>query len=184
MSAICRGHRVGEGKRWWTRVESETGDGRKMGGRKMAQREGGADRPPGSRPGGTPEEISRGQVRASGRRPRKPCRGAPCPSGASKKWPVMPDDLQRPDLSEATSGDGDAAGGRRQKLLRCPAGAWPVRRGNRGPRPLARACPRLISCGVPPGPSARRRRPFSDGLLVGSAAENPRAPRRFFLEHG
>ena len=42
-------------------------------------------------------------------------------------------------------------GGRLQKLLRCPSGAWPVRRDNRGPRPLARACPRLISCGVPPG---------------------------------
>ncbi len=40
---------------------------------------------PGSRPGGTPEEISRGQVRPSGRRPRKRCRLAPCPSGASKK---------------------------------------------------------------------------------------------------
>ena len=58
---------------------------------------------------------------------------------------------------------------RRQTLLRCPAGAWPVRRGNRGPRPLARACPRLISCGVPPGPKARRRRQFSRGLMVASA---------------
>ena len=40
---------------------------------------------PGSRPGGTPEEISRGQGCARGRRPRKPCPVAPCPSGASKK---------------------------------------------------------------------------------------------------
>ena len=40
---------------------------------------------PGPRPGGTPEEISRGQVRRSGRRPRKSCRLAPCPNGASKK---------------------------------------------------------------------------------------------------
>ncbi len=39
----------------------------------------------GSRPGGTPEEISRGQVRPSGRRPRNRCRVAPCPNGASKK---------------------------------------------------------------------------------------------------
>ena len=45
----------------------------------------------------------------------------------------------------------------RQKLLRRPAGAWPVRQGNRGPCPLARACPRLISSGVPPEHGARRR---------------------------
>ena len=38
-----------------------------------------------SRPGGTPTEISRGQVRASGRSPRKPCEVSPCPGGASKK---------------------------------------------------------------------------------------------------
>ena len=63
-------------------------------------------------------------------------------------------------------------GGRRQKLLRCPSGAWPVRRGNRGPRPLARACPRLISSGVPPGPKARRRRKFSGGLMVASTTAN------------
>ena len=37
-------------------------------------------------PGGTPQEISRGQVRASGRRPRKPSREARCPSGASEKF--------------------------------------------------------------------------------------------------
>ena len=63
-------------------------------------------------------------------------------------------------------------GGRRQKLLRCPAGARPVRRGNRGPRPLARACPRLISCGVPPGRGARRRQQFSGGLVVAGAPAN------------
>ena len=63
--------------------------------------------------------------------------------------------------------------GRRQKLLRCPAGACPVRRGNRGLRPLPRACPRLISCGVPPGRSARRQRRVSDGLLVANATARP-----------
>ena len=67
-------------------------------------------------------------------------------------------------------------GVRRQKLLRCPAGACAVRRGNRGPRPLARACPRLISCGVPPGRNARRRRRVSDGLMVANATASP--PRR------
>ena len=62
--------------------------------------------------------------------------------------------------------------GRRQKLLRCPAGAWSVRRGHRGPRPLARACPRLISCGVPPGRGARRRQQLSGGLLTSDATAN------------
>ena len=70
--------------------------------------------------------------------------------------------------------------GRRQKLLRCPAGAWPVRRGHRGPRPLVRACPRLISCGVPPGRSAKRRRHFSGGLLVASAPGKILAAREDF----
>ena len=62
-----------------------------------------------------------------------------------------------------TRGAGDG------KLLRCPAGAWPVRRGNRGRRPLARACPRLISCGVPPGRGTKRRRQFPGGLIADSA---------------
>ena len=57
-------------------------------------------------------------------------------------------------------------GGRRPKFLRCPAGACRVRCGNRGPRPLARACPRLISCGVPPGRSAK---PASATILRWSA---------------
>ncbi len=42
-------------------------------------------------------------------------------------------------------------------FLRCPARARPVQRDHRGPRPLALACPRLISCGVPPGRGARPR---------------------------
>ena len=38
-----------------------------------------------ARPGGTPQEISRGQVRASARSPRKHRKESPCPSGASQK---------------------------------------------------------------------------------------------------
>ena len=69
-------------------------------------------------------------------------------------------------------------GERRQKLLRCPAGARPVRRSNRGPRPLPRACPRLISCGVPPGRRAKRRRQASGGLMVASStAKSTRGAR-------
>ncbi len=132
-----------------------------------------------SRPGGTPEEISRGQVRASGRRPRKSCRVTPCPSGASKKWLAWRADRWRTDLPEATSGGVMLPRVRRQKLLRCPAGAWPVRRGNRGPRPRARACPRLISYGVPPGHRAKRWRQFFGGRLAARAAAKASRAARF-----
>ena len=50
---------------------------------------------------------------------------------------------------------------RHPKILRCPAGAWPDRHGNRGRHSLTRACPRLISFGVPPGPETNRRRELS-----------------------
>ncbi len=86
-------------------------------------------RTPSSRPGGTPEEISRGQVRPSGRRPRKRRGFDPCPSGASKK------------MARGDEEGGNVAGIRLKKLLRCPAGAWPVRRRNRGPRPLRGLAP-------------------------------------------
>ena len=117
---------------------------------------------PVSRPGGTPQEISRGQVRASGRRPRNHPEVAPCPSGASKKWA---NGLSAPwwwfgpavglrTFRKRCALDATLRRARHQKLLRCPAGAWPILRVNRGLRPLARSCPRLISCGVPPGRGA------------------------------
>ena len=106
MCALCRGQWVGEGKSRPTRP-GQSRWRQKNWEEKMGWRTGGADRPPGFRPGGTPEEISRGQVRPCGRRPRKPCRAAPRPSGASKKWPVMPNDHQRPGLLEAKGGGGD-----------------------------------------------------------------------------
>ena len=68
---------------------------------------------------------------------------------------------------------------RPRRLLRCPAGAWPVWHGNRGPRPLPRAGPRLISSGVPSGRSAKRRHPFSGGLMV--ASTTARSARRTSL---
>ena len=57
---------------------------------------------------------------------------------------------------------------RPKNILRCPAGAWLFRCGNRGRRPLTRACPRLISFGVPPGPGANRQRRLSDVAKVGA----------------
>ena len=54
-------------------------------------------------------------------------------------------------------------GQRPEKLLRCPAGAWPFLCANRGLRPLARSCPRLISYGVPPGRGADCRAQISPG---------------------
>ena len=81
-------------------------------------------------PGGTPEEISRGQVRASGRRPRKLCGMAPCPSGASKKWRGTLGNRGGADRPEATSDGGDAAGRPTPKTSPLPRwgmarSAWP-----------------------------------------------------------
>ena len=70
--------------------------------------------------------------------------------GSERKDPGAPAGHRRK-APEAASVGGIPAGRTQQKLLRCPVGAWPVRRRNRAPRPLSRACPRLISCGVPPG---------------------------------
>ena len=121
---------------------------------------------PGSGPRGTPEEISRGQVRPSGRRPRKPCRVAPCPNGASKKK-AQGDECWR----------NGCGGTPPKKFLRCPAGAGSVRRRNPGAAPAARACPRLISCGVPPGRRAKPWRLFFGRRPATGQRENPRGTR-------
>ena len=104
--------------------------------------------PPGSRPGRTPAEISRGQVRASGRRPRKPWRVARCPSGASKKWPGTSTDRWRPNRPEATSGGGDAAG--RPTPKTSPMPRWGMARSARPPG----AAP--AAAGLPPANFRRR----------------------------
>ena len=145
--------------------------------------------PPVFRPGGTPEEISRGQVRGSGRRPRNPRRVAPCPGGASKKWAGM--------LAARKHGFGPALAARpaecaARRRRRC--GGWLRRKTSSMPRwgmahsawrpgrhPLARACPRLISCGVPPGREARRRRQFSGGLLAASSTAKSSRRASMFL---
>ncbi|GDY23566.1 hypothetical protein LBMAG56_49130 [Verrucomicrobiota bacterium] len=92
-----------------------------------------------SRPGGTPEEISRGQVRLSGRCPRKPRRVAPCPTGASKKmargddgWRKCCGDTADKNFFDAPLGHGPfggATGGRARcaglppaNILRSPSG--------------------------------------------------------------
>ena len=94
---------------------------------------------PGPRPGGTPEEISREPVRLRGRRPRKPCRLAPCPNGASKKmargdegWRKCSGDAAAENFFDAPLGHGlfgGATGGRARgaglppaNFLRSPSG--------------------------------------------------------------
>ena len=100
------------------------------------------------------------------------------PAGHRRNWSGMLADHWLLIRSEPTSRGGDAPGRPPPKLLRCPAGAWPVRRGNRGPRPLARACPRLISCGVPPGRKAKRSGQFFGGRPAArTAAKSSRRAR-------
>ncbi len=125
-------------------------------------------RTPGSRPGGTPEEISRGQVRTSGRRPRKRCRLDPCPNGASKK------------MARGDEGGRKCCGDTPQKTSSMPRWGMARSAAQPGAAPAARTCPRLISCGVPPGRRAERWRRFFEGRLVTRAAAKSLSAARIF----
>ena len=102
-------------------------------------------------PGGTPQEISRGQARASGRGPRLSRRTGHAPAGHRRSFFGGRLAASAPPLvASGKSG--------RQRLSRIPGlffdaplGHGAIRHGFRGRRPLARTCPRLISSGVPPG---------------------------------
>ena len=118
-----------------------------------------------SRPGGTPAEISRGQERASGRSPRYVRRVGPCPSGASKKM-TRNRAMQRPRhairgfVGCSFASDGRWAG-RRVRSARGVSSMprWDMGRSalQPGAASAGRTCPRLISCGVPPGRGTGRR---------------------------
>ena len=92
-------------------------------------------------PGGTPQEISRGQDRPSDRRPRMGSELFHAPAGHRRKFLVP--NTRIPALVRL--------GLLLPDLLRCPSGAMISLRTNRGLRPLTRTGPRLISAGVPPG---------------------------------
>ena len=111
----------------------------------------------GCRPGGTPEEISRGQVRGSGRRPRKRSRESRCPGGASKK-------KARSDECWGKSCGADAA-----KTSSMPR--WGVARSAVQPG----AAP--ARAGLPPAkflrrPSGTRRRFLAGGVPGGKAVDH------------
>ena len=115
---------------------------------------------------GRPVPVPEGRRRRLAGGKSAPADAAP---GNRAEWLRAPAGHRRNGLGCWPMAEAPAFPGRHQKLLRCPAGACPVRRGNRGPRPLAQACPRLISCGVPPGPRASRRRKICGGLMFASA---------------
>ena len=104
------------------------------------------------RPGGTPQEISRGQARASGRRPRLARRTGHAPAGHRRNFGWRP-----PRSIAATTrrlgpigqpGIGQQPG----PFSSMPRwGTEPLGTVSGGRRPLARTCFRLISSGVPPG---------------------------------
>ena len=150
------------------------------------------------RPGGTPQEISRGQARPAGAAPGCAAERAMPQRGIEEVFGgVLPAAMPPPLV---VSGH----------FLRCPVGHGVTRHGFRGRRPLGRTCPRLISCGVPPGrepgvPAPARRsaevvRIFRRSLAAPPAAtgdrprsalaaapprcttilQNPRAPRGFY----
>ena len=115
---------------------------------------------------GRPVSVPEGRRRRLAGGKSAPADAAP---GNRAEWFRAPAGHRRNGLGCWPMAEAPACPRRRQELLRCPAGARSVRRSNRGPRLLAQACPRLISCGVPPGPTPRRRRQFTGSRLVASA---------------
>ena len=94
------------------------------------------------------------------------------PTGHRRKWP------------EATSGGGNAAGRTPPKNSSMPRWGMARSAAQPGAAPAARACPRLISCGVPLGRRAKRRQQFFGRRPAARAAQNPRVRRGFFPERG
>ena len=80
----------------------------------------------------------------------------------------------------ATSAGGIAAGRTPPKTSSMPRWGKARSAAQPGAAPAARACPRLISSGVPPGRRARRRRQFPSGLMVAARRQNPRGTRGFW----
>ena len=110
-------------------------------------------------PEGHRGRLAGGKTAPADAAPGRPAEIVRCPCGASKKPALNLQLLPRiPQFTHREAAPCDSAHGESYpdaaplgKVLRCPAGAWPFRRVNRGLRPLTRACPRLISGGVPPG---------------------------------
>ncbi len=90
------------------------------------------------------------------------------PTGHRRKWP------------EATSGGGNAVERTPPKTSSMPRWGMDRSAAQPGAAPAARTCPRLISCGVPPGRRAKRWRQFISRRPTATAApKSPRAVRIF-----
>ena len=105
------------------------------------------------RPGGTPQEISRGQARTAGAAPRFARPNVPCPSGASKKFlaTFSPQFFRHRSSPQAFFFDAPLGHGAR----------W---LGFRGRRPLGRTCPPANFLRRPSGTGTGR--PRSQRLLI------------------
>ena len=104
-------------------------------------------------PGGTPQEISRGQARASGRGPRSPRQPGHAPAGHQRSfWRRPPSSISATTRRLEQLGP-PAIGQRPGPFLRCPAGAW------RHSAPL----PGAASAGPDLPPANLLRRPSGTG---------------------
>ncbi len=105
------------------------------------------------RPGGTPQDISRGQVRVSGRSPRLPRRTRHAPAGHRRiYWPRADRSFSAPArrLGQIAS---PVSGVEPGPFLRCPAGA----------RSHLARCPGAASAGADLPPANLLRRPSGTG---------------------
>ncbi len=90
------------------------------------------------------------------------------PTGHRRKWP------------EATRGGGNVAGRTPPKTSSMPRWGMDHLAAQPGAAPATRACPRLISCGVPPGRRAKRWRQFIGRRPAASAAAKSQRAARIF----
>ena len=136
-------------------------------------------------PEGRRRRLAGGKSAPADAAPRKPRQVPLCPSGASKK--MVRDAGRLLTAQSVRAGESwrrCSVAAVTKSFFDATAEAWPVRRGDRGPRPLARACPRLISCGVPPGRKAKRWRQFFGPRLAPGPRQYPRELRRYYRRTG
>ena len=122
---------------------------------------------PGPVPEGRRRRLAGGKSAPADAAPGYRAASLRAPTGHRRKWP------------EATAGRGNAAVQATPKTSSMPRWGMDRSAAQPGAAPAERACPRLISCGVPPGRRATRRRQFRGWRTAARAEQNPRGVQGF-----